>query len=163
MRRFLLLLLTALVLAFGPAGCSALMGYPNKPEVSLSSLQVDEVKLFAQRFRLLLRVRNPNDRDLAVDGLEFTLDLNGEPLARGLTHDAVTVPRQGEATVTVFATSDLNGWLKQFRKLRRGSDGNLPETVPYRLKGTVSAGGLGRVPFTKDGEVKVAALLSGKR
>ncbi|MCE1244243.1 LEA type 2 family protein [Oryzomicrobium sp.] len=156
---FALLALCAALLA----GCSALSGYPNRPEVSLSSLQVDEVRLFEQRFRLLLRVRNPNDRDLPVEGLEFTLDLNGEPLARGQSAEAVSVPRQGEAVVTVFATSDLNGWLKQFRKLRRDGDGRLPETLPYRLKGTVSAGGLGKIPFTRDGEVPVAALLNGAK
>lgn len=164
MRRFHRLALVLPVLSLLLlAGCAALMGYAHKPEVSLSSLQVEGITLFEQRFRLLLRVRNPNDRDLAVDGLEFTLDLNGEPLARGLSAEAVTVPRLGEATVTVFATSDLNGWLKQFRKLKRDGDGNLPERLPYRLKGTVSSGSLGRIPFTQDGEVPVAALLNGTK
>ncbi|MCA9422181.1 MAG: LEA type 2 family protein, partial [Nitrospira sp.] len=42
--------------------------------------------MFEQRLQVDLRVRNPNDFDLEVTGLDFTLHLNDQRLARGLTN-----------------------------------------------------------------------------
>ena len=72
---------------------------------------------FEQRFRIELRVQNPNDFELEIDGLDFELDLNGTRLTRGLSDEAVTIPRLGDAIVAVSAdTVSCCRWTNRWRR-----------------------------------------------
>ena len=59
------------------------------PKVSLEDVRPIELGLLQQRFELELRMDNPNDLDLDLEALEFDLDLNGQPLASGLSTQLV--------------------------------------------------------------------------
>lgn len=86
---------------------------------------------FEQRFRVGLRLSNPNQVPLEVEGLRFELELNGQRLARGQTGDAVVVPRLGDAVLTLSATTTL---LDVFRQVTA-----MPGTteIRYRVSGRV--------------------------
>lgn len=80
------------------------------PEVSLADLRPEQAGLFEQRVTATLRIRNPNDGALPIDGYRFTLELNGQPFASGFSDRKVTVPRLSEATTeaaAVVSTLDL--------------------------------------------------------
>lgn len=82
------------------------------PEVSLADLRPGQVGLFEQRVGVILRIRNPNDAALPIDGYRFALALNGRPFASGFSDQRVTVPRLGEAATeasAVVSTLDLLG------------------------------------------------------
>lgn len=129
------------------AACAG--GLAQKPEISLASLDLVGFGLFEQRFLLKLRIENPNDVDLPIEGLSFDVELNGEPFARGVSAQAVSVPRAGEALLEVRATSNLGGVLKQLRALPK--DGR--ERIGYRISGQVTVGGLGSRPFERRGDL----------
>jgi len=149
MRRFFAYWLVILL-----AGCAGLSGLSQKPEISLAGLELAEFKLFEQRFKMKLRIQNPNDADLRINGLTFDVDLGGQPFAKGLSERAVTVPRLGEAILDVQATSNLGSVLKQLRELKkRGRD-----RVDYRLSGRVDVDGYGSIPFDRRGDVQMPAL-----
>lgn len=132
-------------------GCAGLSGLSQKPEVTLAGLELAEFKLFEQRFRMKLRILNPNDTELKINGLSFDVDLNGLPFAKGLSDRAVTVPRMGEAVLDVQATSNLGSVLKQLRELRKSGR----ERVDYRLSGRINVDGFGSIPFERRGEVQI--------
>lgn len=145
-RRRFSILLGALVLS----ACATLPGSLTPPEVSLADLRLIDVGLFEQRFGLSLRVLNPNEVDIPVEGLSFTLELNGTSFATGVSNQAVTIPRLGEAILDVQAVSSLTGLLHQLRRLSQGEKG-----IEYRIHGTLSTGGmLGGVPFDRRGQIE---------
>lgn len=141
----------AFACALALAACATIS---QRPEVSLSGLDIQEIGLLEQRFGLRLRVLNPNDADISIDGLSYELEVNGQAFAKGVSNRAVTVPRMGEAVVEVSAISNLGGLLRQLNELHKGGR----EAVTYRLTGRLNAGGLGSVPFEHQGEVALPRL-----
>lgn len=99
---------------------------------------------FEQRLKVDLRVRNPNNIDLLVTGMDFRLDLNGKRLARGLTNREFTVPRLGETVVSLETTTSTLDVVRQVLGLRN------VETLTYGITGLLhrNEGGL---PFENSG------------
>ena len=76
-----------------------------------------------------LRIINPNNVDLPLDGLAFELEVNDNLLAEGYSNEAVTVPRLGEARIPVRASTSLLDLVQQFVTLSQS------DHLSYRLKG----------------------------
>lgn len=121
----------------------------ESPEVSVVNLQPETSSGFEQRFQVDLRITNPNQRELEVDGLRFELDVNGQRLARGQTGDAVSVPRLGDALISVHATTTLLDVLRQVWAAQTAKG------VRYRVEGRVFLKGLfpPHVDFEHEGEL----------
>jgi len=128
----------------------------KEPEVSLAGVDIKEFGLFEQRLGLALRVVNPNDTDLAVEGVEFEVEVNGQGFARGVSNKAVTVPRLGEATLDLAAVTTLGGLLKQLGEMAKGGR----DSVEYRIRGRLHANGLRDIPFDSRRELKIPKWLS---
>ncbi len=103
-----------------------------------------ESTIFEQHLRVDLRVRNPNDFDLKVTGLDFTLDLNGQRLARGLTSQTLTIPRLGDAMMAVETSTSTLDVVRQLLNLGQRQD------LSYQLKGVLHLQG-SRLPFEHEG------------
>jgi LEA14-like dessication related protein len=142
--RILLLVLSAALLA----GCATFR--PEAPEVRLADLSIDRIGLFEQRYRLGLRMRNPNDRDLDIESLRFDLALAGRSFADGVSADGFRLPAGGEERVEVVVTSDLGSVLDL---LSDWIDGD--RALPYRLSGEARLADWGgiTVPFSRDGRL----------
>ena len=112
------------------------------PKVSVAGLQIVSGELWVQHLKLRLHVHNPNDRDLPVKGLEYTVEVAGQALGSGSSAESFVVPAHGDAEFDTSVTTNLAGALM---KLLQHPSGAL---VPYRLAGKISlAEGLGRIPF----------------
>lgn len=133
-------------------GCAAMT--MRSPEVSLSGVTIDEFGLLEQRLGIKLRVMNPNDADLSIDGVTFDVDVNGQSFAKGVSNKAVTVPRFGEAVLDLSAVSTLGSLLRQLGDLAKSGR----ETVEYRVHGRFYGGGMNGVPFDSKREVKLPKL-----
>jgi LEA14-like dessication related protein len=136
------------------ASCGS--GDPLPPHVQVVNMHLLESSLFEQRFQVDLRIGNPNDFDLPLDGLTFDLDVNGEDFARGFSDQRVTVPRLGEARLSVVASTTLLDLVRQFTLLaERGA-------LAYRLHGTAYLNSLAvrQAPYESEGTFR---LLSGDR
>lgn len=144
-------LLAALLLT----ACAAFVSKP--PEVTLAGLDLESIGLFEQRYVLQLRVRNPNDADIPVDGLSFEVEVNGTHFASGISNQAVTIPRLGEAVLEVPATSNLASFLRQWRDPEQGG----PAGLDYRIHGSLRVAGHGALPFDHEGEVPLPSLPGG--
>jgi LEA14-like dessication related protein len=141
--------LLALLLAAGCANLAALQA----PEVQVTSLQLLEPApgSLEQRFAVGLRLTNPNNRALAVDGLDFELDLNDRRLARGVTNRAFELPRLGETETSVIVTTSVFDLLRQAVELGSGRQA----AMDYRLRGRLHLGSgfVRSVPFDHRGKL----------
>lgn len=109
--------------------------------------------MFEQRLRVDLRVRNPNDFDYHLTGIDFTLNLNGKRLARGLASKEMTIPRLGDAVMTIdtsTSTLDIMRQLLQFSQ---------KQELTYDIKGVLH-GTEGRLPFTNAGTLVEPGMFS---
>ncbi|HMZ96939.1 MAG TPA: LEA type 2 family protein, partial [Nitrospira sp.] len=113
-------LLTALMVS----GCASWMMNGEPPEVLVTNVTPLEGSAFERRLQVDLRIRNPNDFDLAVTGIDFKLDLNGNRLARGLGNKELVVPRLSDAVTSVETSTST---LQVVRQLLSFS-GNQPLT-----------------------------------
>lgn len=141
------------------SACTGLLGLAQKPEISLAGLSVLQVGVFEQRFALKLRIQNPNDVELPINGLSFDIQLNGQPFAHGLSDKAVIVPRYGEALLDVAATSTLGSALKQLRELQKSGR----DRIGYRLAGRLQLQGMGSQPFERRGDLQLPTVDSAPR
>lgn len=139
-------LLALLVLA-----ACAQIGEMRSPQVHVVDIRLLQSGLLEQRFRVELRIGNPNDFDLPLDGLTFELDLNGRRFAEGFTNQAVTVPRLGEARVSVDASTTLIDMMAQALILGERAE------LSYRIEGVVYLRGLARrqVPYERGGRLRL--------
>jgi LEA14-like dessication related protein len=126
---------------------------PESPEVLLVNITPLDTTMFEQRLKVDLRVRNPNDFDLEVTGLDFTLQLNEQRLARGLMNTASTIPRLGDAILSVETTTSTIDVVRQFLNFRHNQD------LTYQVSGVVHVQG-GRLPFEHKGVLMDASQFS---
>ena len=144
--------LAAVVLLLAAAGCASVTSL-QAPEVRVTSLQMLESVpgSLEQRFAVGLRLTNPNNRAVDVDGLDFELELNGKRLARGVTNNAFELPRLGEAETLVVVTTSVFDVLRQALDLAGRSDA----TMDYRVRGRLHLGSgfVRTLPFDHQGKL----------
>src|SRR5690242_11896680 len=145
MRRYWLHLLCVLVLA----ACANLPASAPRLNVTLANITPTEVGLFEQQYRIDLRVQNPSDEAVSIDGFAYQIEINGKPFARGVSDEHATLPRFGQAMLSATAVSSLSGLVQQMRQLSGGFSGELR----YRVSGKFGISGGGVIPFDQRGEI----------
>ncbi|HEY0767604.1 MAG TPA: LEA type 2 family protein [Steroidobacteraceae bacterium] len=143
--RCYLWLLAALLL-----GACALAPKFTPPRLSIVNVQILNSDLWEQRLKVRMRVQNPNERTLPVKGLEYTVEVEGQEFASGVSAASFVVPAMGEAEFDMNVTTNLAGTL--IKLLGRGSDA-LGQSVAYRLVGKIalSQGLMRSIPFEERG------------
>jgi LEA14-like dessication related protein len=129
--------------------CTLLPTGLEPPRVSLVNIEPREMTLFEQRYRVSIRIQNPNPDPLRLRGLSYELDLNGKEFASGVGRSDLEVPGFGNATIDTDLTSSVFALIEQVRMLQGGGG-----TLSYSLEGTLHlAGGIGRLPFQRQGDI----------
>ena len=149
-------LLLAMTVAVVFAGCAALGPKLQAPDLSIASVDLVKGDLFEQRIKARMKVKNPNELELAVKGVTYTIELGGEPLGHGLSGSSFIVPAKGEAEFDMLVTVNLAGTLLKLVEKARSSGSSLNQ-VEYRLRGQVrlERGALRTVPFDEKGVLKL--------
>ena len=146
------LFLFAVALLF--SGCASWFIKGEPPEVLVINVTPLDATLFEQRLHVDLRVRNPNDFDYHLTGIDFTLNLNGKRLARGLGSKEVTIPRLGDAVMTIDTTTSTLDIVRQLLEFSQKQD------LTYDIKGLLHSTE-GRLPFTNGGTLVEPGTFSG--
>jgi hypothetical protein len=107
----------------------------EKPTLELVSLKLADGNLLSQRFNARLKVHNPNDRALPVNGLQYTVEIDGKAFGKGESTRAFTVPARGEAEFDMTLDANLAGAVAAVLSRRERAKGR---ELEYRLVGTVS-------------------------
>jgi len=134
------------------AGCATMGAKLESPTVSVLNVQVLSTDMFAQKFRVRLKVENPNDLELKVKGIEYEILLMGDSFAEGNSTDQFLLPAKGEAEFDMVVTTNFVSSLG--RLISRKGGGKL-EDVDYEIVGQISVdkGMLKKIPFNHKGVV----------
>lgn len=123
--------LVGILLMAAWVGCASWFIKGEPPEVLVTNVTPLESTPFEQRLKVDLRVRNPNDYDLQVTGLDFRLDLNGKRFVRGLGNREFLVPRLGDVIVSLEASTSTLDVVRQVLGLRKTQE------LTYGLSGVL--------------------------
>jgi len=142
----------AAAVALLSCGC-ALAPKFTTPQLTIVGVSLEGGDLLAQHLRVRLHVQNPNDRTLPIRGIEYTLEVDGEPFATGDSASSFVVPALGDAEFDMNVTTHVAGTL--VRLLGRPPDARA--SVPYRLTGKISLseGWLQSIPFEQHGTFRL--------
>lgn len=142
-------LLLVLLLACGPGACALFQ--PRDPVnisvIGIEPLPGQELEL---RMAVKMRVQNPNETPIDYNGIALNLEVNGQPLAAGVSNQQGHIGRYAEAVIVVPVSITAFAFLRQAYGL--GQVGAL-QGLPYRLRGKLAGGPLGTVRFTDEGKL----------
>ena len=150
-----LLLLAALVAL---PGCSTMGSKLESPELSLVGIQMLSTDMFAQRFKVRVLVKNPNDLEIPVRGIDYTIILMGDSFAEGVSNDRFVLPAKGEAEFDMVITTNF---VSSFGRLLSRVGGGKLQDLQYEIAGEVlvDKGMIRKVPFSHQGTVDISRAL----
>ena len=128
------------------------------PTVTVNEVVLERLEGLEARFVAGVTLANPNPRELAVDALDATLSIEGEPVATAALAAPVTLPATGSADARVIARTGVDAILRAVAAaMRRLGTAGAPSTASpslrYTIEGTARmAGGLS-APFRRSGEL----------
>ena len=148
----LIFCLFIVIAGFWFMGCGIMQQSMERPRINIANITPREVKLFEQVFELELRIQNPNDLPLAINGLAFELKLNDRRFATGVSNDSFVVDRLSSGVIRVEALTTLWGFIQQVAEYQRTK----APRVAYRLKGNLYVGSpSAKLRFDDSGEIHV--------
>jgi len=129
------------------------------PHVALENVRLLQAKGLMQLIRVDLLVSNPNDFDIPLTGLDFSITVNGKDFAKGLSNETVTVPRRGHATVPVDVAIEMLAVFRQVQAAQKLGK------LDYRLSGTAYLDHvlLPRIDFDRTGSLSLRIGSGGRR
>lgn len=127
-------------------GCSLLVPKFETPTLTILGVQLLKSDLWHQELKVRLRVQNPNDRDLPVNGLSYIIELDGQQFAHGESSAAFVVPARGEAEFEMPVSANMASMM--IKLLGQGGG-----PVEYHIAGRIglSAGLLHGIKFDDRG------------
>jgi LEA14-like dessication related protein len=151
MRQRIFMMVRTFIPVFLLAGCAHLLGPADSPRVNIAGLTPKDMKLFEQIFVMELRVMNPGDKELVINGLAFNVEVNGQAFARGVSNESFRVGPFASHVVQVEAVTTLGSLLRQIVQAQKGEFSGFT----YHLKGYFNSGpSASRIPFDETGEFK---------
>ena len=103
------MLLIATACIFSLSACVSIPTDFEEPSISVSSFTPKRSANFTPQFEIVLHVTNPNREPLALEGMSYTIHLDGNKVMSGVSNDLPTIEPYGEADVVLNATADLLG------------------------------------------------------
>lgn len=145
LRVLLLLILVCLT------ACATMPSDMEPPKITLANIAPKDVAVFEQRFDVQLRIQNPNNQELEINGLRCDIELNDKEFGNGMSGQKLNIPRFGSEVVNVEVITGIGSFIRQFQEFNKSGVGK----VRYRLKGTafVEAPSSFKLPFDEKGEV----------
>jgi LEA14-like dessication related protein len=136
-----------LLLAVALSGCALFVPKLQTPSLSIVDIEVVKANFLEQRLQVRMRVENPNDRSLPIQGLSYTVYLSGQEFATGVSDASFVVPALGTAEFNMDVTANAAGAIFAILSKPRG------QGIDYHMKGRVelSHGWMRSIPFEQSG------------
>lgn len=107
----------ALAAMLALSGCALLRPDLSPPQATLVAVELTELGVRSQRFRLVFDLDNPNNVALPVSELGYRVVLAGNEFAEGRSEGAFRVPARGRERVRLSVSTDLLRSLEQLQGL----------------------------------------------
>lgn len=108
MRRVTVLLLSLFLLG----ACATMRPGFEEPSVTLTSFRALPAEGMAPSFEVGLRIINPNPDDLQLQGIVYTISLEGREIIKGVGKDFPTIEAYSQEDIVIVASAQLIGSLQ---------------------------------------------------
>jgi LEA14-like dessication related protein len=125
-RSFLIVCLGLMLLA----GCSSLNPKLEQPTVKVAGLQLLPAEGFNQPIEVSLLIANPNDRDLQLRGMSYTVGIESFDVFSGVTNQLPALAAYQETPVKVVVSANV---LQVVRLIEHFSRVGVKENVNYNF------------------------------
>jgi LEA14-like dessication related protein len=148
-RRWLLMALAAIL-----SSCASMA--PHDPlDVTVAGIESLPGEGMELRLMVKLRVQNPNDAPIDFNGVSLAMDVQGKRLASGVSDQSGSVPRFGEAIVSVPVTISA---FRMVRQVLGFTESNGVRKIAYEMSGKLSTSNMfGSVHFSTKGDFDLPA------
>ena len=119
-------------------GCATVMPDMDPPKVSVDSVESISAPSGAPRFKIKLRVANPNQQTLDIAGISYGIEILDEEVISGVTNDVPVIEGYSEEVVTLEAGLQLFQLVKLVSKL--GGAGS--DALEYKFTAKIDFKGL---------------------
>lgn len=113
------------------AGCAALQPKLEQPKVKVTGLKLLPAVGFNQPIEVGLVIANPNDRDLSLRGITYTIGIENYEVLSGVSKQLPVLKAYEETPLTVVVTANV---LQLVRLLEHFGRTGLREDVNYNFK-----------------------------
>jgi LEA14-like dessication related protein len=134
-KTFIFFIIQTLTLLFLTA-CATIPSDFEEPAVSVTSFKPVSSGGLTPEFEIILHVTNPNRVPLALEGMSYTIHLDGNKVMSGVANDLPTIEPYDEADVTLNARADLIGGFN----LLTGLMNEHKEHLDYEFKAKLDIG-----------------------
>jgi LEA14-like dessication related protein len=144
------------------AACASLGPKLVTPTLSLVGVQIMSTDMFAQKFKVRVKVENPNDIEVPVSGIEYTIFLAGDAFAEGASDYSFVLPALGEAE---FDMTISTNFVSSFGRLVSRMGGSKLEDVDYEINGKLilQKGLVRKIPFDHKGTVNFSKAVGAAK
>jgi LEA14-like dessication related protein len=146
-------------LAINLVSCAGIR--PEPPEVQLANLEITDVSLSHANLQATLKLFNPNNIALNIEGIKFSLFLNEIRIAKGQTAKTFLIPSEEIGEATIRLSSSFLDIFQLTRKLQNRAE------VTFRIVGEVKIGGFGlfgaTIPIEREGSLPLSGSLKQLR
>jgi LEA14-like dessication related protein len=124
------------------------------PRVTVDAVRLDRLTVAEAQFTVLLRIANPNTRDIAVDAIEATVRIEDVAVGTARLAAPLRLPAQAEMTAALTAHADLGAALRAATAAARRAEVQRSETptLRYAASGVATLEGGVAIPFARSGE-----------
>lgn len=124
---------TLLILSLGVPACTGMRPGFETPTVAFTSFRMLPSTGIAPEFEIGLRVTNPNREALKLQGLAYTVSLEGKELIKGVANQLPVIEGYGSGDVTLTAAPDMLAGIQFFGDLMRSPRDTVGYTVEAKL------------------------------
>jgi LEA14-like dessication related protein len=144
--------LVLLAACFALSACTGLQSDFETPTVGISSFRALPSQGMVPRFEIGLHIVNPNRTALKLDGIVYTVILEGHKVLTGVSADLPVIGAYSEGDVTLTATADLLSSVGLLTSLMQQPQ----ETFSYELDARLDIGSLRpRIHIQDKGEISL--------
>ena len=118
--------------------CATLSPDYEEPTVTLNSFRALPSEGMAPSFEIGLRILNPNAQALDLQGIVYTISLNGYELVKGVGKDFPAIEGYSESDVKLAASANLLAGMRLVHNMMQSNDG----AFEYEFKAKLDLGGL---------------------
>ncbi len=145
----------AVLLALTLSACAGLSG-GDPPRVNVVGVEPLTGQGLELRMLVKLRVINPNETAIDYDGVFIDMDVQGKNFASGVSDAKGSIPRFGDAVLSVPVTISAMALLRQAMDMAPGK----PAQVTYEVNGKLAGPQLRALRFSAEGEINLPAGLA---
>lgn len=119
-----------LVLCLVLSGCSSLQPKLEQPTVKVAGLQLLPAQGLTQPIEISLLIANPNDRDLSLRGISYTVGIENFDVLSGVSDQLPTLNAYQETPVKVVVTANV---MQLVRLLEHFGRNGVKESINYNF------------------------------